>query len=56
VDENVLAGLALYETEALACVEPLYSSLFLCQLISLFFLKLFVLLERPQPYVKKGRK
>jgi len=56
VNENVLAGLALNEPEALARVKPLYRSLFLCQLISLFYLKLFVLLERPQPYVKKGRK
>jgi hypothetical protein len=56
VDENVLAGLALNESEALARIEPLYRSLFLSQLISLFYLKLFVLLERPRLYAKKGRK
>jgi hypothetical protein len=54
VDEYVLAGLALNESEALARVKPLYRSLFLCQLISLFFLKLFVLLERPRPDAKRA--
>jgi hypothetical protein len=31
MDENVLSGLALDESEALARVKPLYSSLFLTQ-------------------------
>jgi hypothetical protein len=35
VDENVLAGLALDESESLAGIEPLYCSLF-SQLIFLF--------------------
>jgi hypothetical protein len=37
VDENILAGLALDESEALRCIKPLHCSLFF-QFISLFCL------------------
>jgi hypothetical protein len=53
VDENVLAGLALDETEALAGVKPLYCSLFFHCFSFSFFSKLFV--PFPLAYNKKGR-
>jgi hypothetical protein len=55
VDENVLAGLALDESEAFAGIKPLYCSLFF-QCDALFYLSYLMLLKRPQPYNKKGRK
>jgi hypothetical protein len=55
VDENVLAGLALDESEALAGIEPLYCSLFF-QCDALFYLSYLVLLNCLEPYNKKGRK
>jgi hypothetical protein len=55
VDEYVLAGLALDESEALAGIKPLYCSLFF-QCDALFYLSYLMLLKRPQPYNKKGRK
>ncbi len=55
MDEDVLAGLALNESEALAGIEPLYCSLFF-QCDALFYLSYLVLLNCPQPYNKKGRK
>jgi hypothetical protein len=52
VDENVLAGLALDESEALAGIEPLYCSLFF-QLCFSFLFELFdAVSHRLQP--KKG--
>ena len=55
VDKNVLAGLALDESKALAGVEPLYCSLFF-HLIFLFFkLGYLMLLERPQQKTKRDR-
>ena len=54
VDENVLAGLALDETEALAGVKPLYCSLFFHFFFPFLSSKLFVPLAL-QPYNKKGR-
>ena len=37
VDENVLAGLALDESKALASIEPLYCSLFFQLCVSFLF-------------------
>jgi hypothetical protein len=48
MNENVLAGLALDEPEALAGIEPLYRSLFSHLFSSVAVLKLFVLLDRLQ--------
>jgi hypothetical protein len=55
VDENVLAGLALDESESLAGIEPLHCSLFF-HFFSLLYIELFVSRVRPQPENKKGRK
>ena len=55
MDEYVLAGLALDESEALAGIEPLYCSLFF-QFDALFYLSYLVLLNCLQPYNKKGHK
>ena len=54
VNENVLAGLALDESESLAGIEPLYCSLFF-QLNSLFyFLSYLMPLDSLQPNTKKA--
>jgi hypothetical protein len=54
MDEDVLAGLALDESESLAGIEPLYCSLFFHGISSSYLLSYLVLLDRLQPYNKKG--
>jgi hypothetical protein len=53
VNENIFARLALNESESLAGIEPLNSSLF-SQLNSLFFFKLFGACRCLQPQTKKA--
>jgi hypothetical protein len=48
MDENVLSGLALDESEALTRVKPLYSSLFLTQ-CSFSFPISYLMLLSPEP-------
>jgi hypothetical protein len=52
VDENVLAGLALDESESLAGIEPLYCSLFFQLCVSFLFELFDAVSHRLQP--KKG--
>ena len=55
VDENVLAGLALDESKALAGVKPLHCSLFF-QLCFSFLFELFGAFPLPSAQIKRGRK
>ena len=54
MDKNVLAGLALDESEALAGIEPLHCSLFFHGIDPFTRLSCLMLLERLQPTAKKG--